>query len=138
MGFVWNGDKMVFGDPTTNRLGYWDINNSLHYGDNVTWDIKTQLVYPEGKRAIVDKLELVALLGRNQNEASVRSSFSVDGIVWSQERQIVLDRFNRSTKRLAWFRDGLISQWRIQRFSGDSSANLSILRLEVEVSPLVY
>jgi len=61
----------------------------------------------------------------------------VDGQAWSQDR-IIRAGTTGSRKRLAWFQQGHMRNWRIQRFRGDSQAHLSFIRLEAQIEPLAY
>ena len=46
--------------------------------------------------------------------------------------------FGNTSKRLVWFQQGHMRNWRIQRFRGDSDAHISIARLEAALEPLNY
>jgi hypothetical protein len=59
-------------------------------------------------------------------------------MVWSQERSISVGTIGNTGKRLAWFQQGHMRNWRIQRFKGDSDAYLSFARLEAQLEPLAF
>jgi hypothetical protein len=46
--------------------------------------------------------------------------------------------FDATAKRLAWFQQGHMRNWRIQRFRGDSDAHISFVRLEAQIEALAY
>ncbi len=41
-------------------------------------------------------------------------------------------------KRLAWFQQGNMRNWRIQRFRGDSDSHIAFARLEAQIEGLAY
>lgn len=138
--FVWAYDKWLVGDTSTNRVGYFTDNISSHWGAVVRWEFGTIIVYNEGNGALFNRLELAALTGRvalGLNPA-ISTSYSYDGASWSQERSIRVGTTGNTLKRLVWFQQGHMRNWRIQRFKGDSQAHISIARLEAQLEPLAY
>jgi hypothetical protein len=75
-----------------------------------------------------------AALGNPQ----ISTSYSVDGRSWSQDRFISVGTTGDTKKRLAWFQQGHMRNWRIQRFRGDSSAHVSFARLEAQLEALAF
>ena len=59
-------------------------------------------------------------------------------MVWSQEKWINAGKIGERNKRLVWFNQGMLDNWRIQKFKGDSDAHISIARLEARVEGLSY
>ncbi|MDB4278430.1 packaged DNA stabilization protein gp10 [Deltaproteobacteria bacterium] len=135
---VWCYDKWLFGDPQAARHGFLSTSLSSHYGEIIGWEFGTQIIYTEGKGAIIHDLELVALPGRVElgKEPKISTSFSLDGETWSQEIYIDAGKIGNRTKRIVWFKQGFIRNWRIQRFRGTSDVRLSIARLEAFVEAL--
>jgi len=138
--WVWAYDKWTCGDPQSSTIGYASDSIGSHWGAKVRWEFGTQIVYNEGRGVIFNALELVALTGRvavNKNPP-ISTSYSVDGINWSQDKTISAGGFGNTSKRLVWFQQGHMRNWRIQRFRGDSDAHISIARLEAALEPLNY
>ena len=135
---VWCYDRWLVGDPTSTTLGYLTQDRSDHYGQAVRWEFGTLIVYNESKGAIFNALELVALTGRMAVGAvpNISTSYSLDGLSWSQDRVISAGVIGNTRKRLLWMRQGFMRNWRIQRFRGTSDAHLSFLRLEAQLEPL--
>lgn len=131
--FVRAYNKWICSDPQAARLGYLVDNVSSHWGDIVRWEFGTMVVYNEGRGAIMHELELVALTGfvMGANPA-VTTSYSLDGYAWSNDRVINLG----SRKRLVWFGQGFMRNWRVQRFQGTSDAHMTVARLEARLEPL--
>lgn len=131
-------DKWIVGDPTGSRVGVLDNSISSHWDTKVRWEISTQMIYNESRGAIFHELELVTLPGRIAlgDDPRLSTSYSVDGIVWSQDDYINAGKIGERTKRIQWRRQGNMSNFRIQRFRGDSDAHLSFLRLEAKLEPL--
>jgi hypothetical protein len=69
---------------------------------------------------------------------TISTSYTVDGITWSQPRSISVGGLGQRSKRLVWFRQGWMRNWRIQRFQGNSDAHITIARLEAAIEPLAY
>lgn len=132
--FAYN--KWQVADPTSTAYGYLTDTISSHYGSIVTWNFSTQILYNEGFGAIINQLELVATTGRNSNATTISTQYSTDGLTWSQEHPISTGSIGDRNKRLAWFMQGSMRHWRIQRFSGTSDAMISIARLEAKMEPL--
>lgn len=135
---VWCYDSWLVEDPTSSKTGVLVDNLSSHYGQVNGWEFGTTILYNEGKGAIVNQVELVALTGRVDLAANpvVWTSYSLDGETWGQERSISAGKQGERNKRLAWRRQGKFRNWRIQRFRGTSDAHLSFARLELEIEPL--
>jgi hypothetical protein len=137
---VWCYDKWLVGDPLTNRLGFLTQSVGSHWGEQVRWEFGTSIVYNEGNGALFNRLELVSLTGSVANGTNPRisTSYSTDGLAWSQDRSITVGTTGNTAKRLAWFQQGHMRNWRIQRFRGDTDAHVSFVRLEAQLEPLAY
>ena len=137
---VWAYDKWLVGDPTSNSVGYMVQDIGSHYGQQVRWEFGTTIVYNEGNGAIFNELELVSLTGSVAlgKDPKISTSYSVDGKSWSQDRSISVGTTGNTRKRIVWFQQGHMRNWRIQRFRGDSDSHLSFARLEAQIEPLAY
>lgn len=136
-GFVWCYDRWNCEDPTSTALGTLVDTVSSHYDQVNGWDVETMVVYNESSGAIVNALELVCLTGRVSAAAPVVwTSYSEDGVTWSQERPTPAGGSGDRAKRIQWRRQGRIRNWRIQRFRGTSDAHVSIARLEADFEAL--
>ena len=137
---VWAYDKWLIGDPQSSNIGYLVDNISSHWGQIVRWEFGTMIVYNESNGAIFNRLELVSLTGSVALGINpiITTSYSLDGKAWSQDRGIRVGTTGDSKKRLAWFQQGHMRNWRIQRFRGDSQAHLSFIRLEAQIEPLAF
>jgi hypothetical protein len=137
---VWCYDKWLIGDPTNTSVGYMVSNISSHYGQEVRWEFGTTIVYNEGRGAIIQNLELVSLTGSVAFglDPTINTSYSIDGQNWSQQKFIKAGKTGQRAKRLVWFQQGWMRNWRIQRFQGTSDAHMSFARLEAAIEPLAY
>jgi len=137
---VWAYDKWLVGDPQSSAIGYMVDTTGEHWGQIVRWEFGTIIAYNEGNGAIFHELELVALTGRVAlgKDPIISTSYSVDGQSWSQDRPIRVGTTGNTRKRLAWFQQGHMRNWRIQRFRGDTQAHLSFARLEAQIEGLAY
>ena len=138
---IWCYDDWQVGDTDSGNIGVLDNTLSSHYGDTVSWEFGTKIIYNGSKGALFKSLELVALTGRilGFDDPLISTSYSLDGRTWSQDRTIRLissgiagDRL----KRLVWWRQGHMKNIRIQRFRGDSDSYLAVSRLEADIEAL--
>ena len=138
--FVWCYDYWLCGDPTTNNVGYLVKDISTQYGNTVRWEFGTTIVYNEGRGAIIQQLELVGLTGSVAlgSDPTINTSYSTDGITWSQQKFISAGKTGYRAKRLVWFQQGWMRNWRIQRFQGTSDAHMSFARLEAAIEPFAF
>lgn len=136
---VWVYDKWMVGDPQSSSIGYLVQDIGSHWGQQVYWEFGTLIVYNEGKGALFQQLELVALTGSVAlgTNPQISTSYSVDGKAYSQERFISVGTIG-SNKRLSWFQQGHMRNFRIQRFKGDSDAHVSYARLEAKIEGLAF
>jgi hypothetical protein len=137
---VWVYDKWMVGDPQSTNIGYLVQDTGHHWGQQVRWEFGTLIVYNESNGAIFNEMELVSLtgsiaLGKNPK---ISTSYSLDGQTYSQEKFISVGTIGNRQKRLAWFQQGHMRNWRIQRFRGDSDAHVSYVRLEAQIEALAY
>jgi len=135
---VWCYDKWLVGDTESVNHGYLSDTISSQFGNITRWEFGTLILYNDGRGAIIYDLELVSLTGRVAFglNPQISTSYSLDGQTYSQENYIGAGGQGDRAKRLRWFRQGAMRNWRIQRFKGDSQAHLSFLRLEAAIEPL--
>lgn len=136
--FIWCYNRWIFGDPTSGIVGAVDPSISTHYGNLVGWEFGTTILYNEGRGGIIYQMELACLPGRVSFGANpvIWTSFSLDGVTWSQEWECYAGMQGDRRKRLTWLDQGDLDNWRIQRFRGSSDAHLSFARLELELEAL--
>jgi hypothetical protein len=136
--FVWCYDKWIFGDPTLNRIGYFDDSHSNHFGEINGWQFATPLIYNKTNNALVYELELVCLTGEIQLGLmpTISTSYSIDGRTWSIERFKNAGKTGSRSARLRWLQNGQIFGSRIQKFVGNSDVFVSISKLEARIEPL--
>jgi hypothetical protein len=137
---VWCYDKWLVGDPQSSAIGYLVQDTGHHWGQQVRWEFGTLIAYNEGNGAIFNRLELVSLTGSVAlgTNPQISTSYSVNGLAWSQDRSVAVGTTGNTAKRLAWFQQGHMRNWRIQRFRGDSDAHISFARLEAQIEALAY
>jgi hypothetical protein len=135
---IWCYNKWLAGDPTQARIGFMSNETSELYGEEVSWEFSTNILYNSGKGAVFHELELVGLSGRVTFgvDPVIDTQYSLDGEVWSQRRYIKGGRQGDRLRRLVWFSQGNMRNWRIQRFHGNSSARLSVSALEIRLQGL--
>jgi hypothetical protein len=138
--FTWAYNRWIFGDTDTNNLGTVDYAVSTHFGVQVRWEFSTPLVYNESRGALFHELELVTLTGSQAfgEEPYISTSYSLDGVTWSNPAMIRSGVTGERAKRLCWFRQGHMRNWRVQRFQGDSDSHLAVMRLEARLEPLAW
>ena len=136
--FVWVYDKWLVGDPQSSNLGTISEDISSHWGQVVRWEFGTTIVYNESLGAVFHQMELVSLTGSVALglDPTISTSYSVDGKTYSQDRFIKVGTTGSPAKRLVWFQQGFMRNWRIQRFRGTSDAHISVARLEAQIEPM--
>lgn len=117
--------------PTTGATGYLDKNTSTHWGDDVMWQFSTPVGYNDGMGAVIHEMELVGLSGRG--DGTVGTQYTTDGREWSQMRWIST---NTRNTRMSWRGQGLLRNWRAQRFMG--TARIAPTLLQARIEPLAY
>ena len=137
---VYAYDKWLVGDPQSSNIGYLVDTIGSHWGEQVRWEFGTLIVYNEGKGALFHDMELVSLTGRVALgiDPQISTSYSVDGLSYSQEKFIKVGTIGNTAKRLAWFQMGHMRNFRIQKFRGDSDSHISFVRLEAKIEGLAY
>ena len=136
--FVWVYDKWLVGDPQSSNLGTISEDISSHWGQVVRWEFGTTIVYNESLGAVFHQMELISLTGSVALglDPTISTSYSVDGKTYSQDRFIKVGTIGSPAKRLVWFQQGFMRNWRIQRFRGTSDAHISVARLEAQIEPM--
>lgn len=126
------------GDTLEPQIGTLTYEVGSQYGDKTTWDFGTQIVYNESRGAVFHQLELVCLTGRVGAQAApvVTTSYSTDGQTWSLPRACNAGAIGNRAQRVQWLQMGFMRNFRIQRFSGDSDAHISVIRLEARLEPM--
>jgi hypothetical protein len=135
---VWAYNRWNIADPTSTAFGYLDDTLSSHWGALNGWEFATIITYNESRGVIFHEMELVALTGNTifGADPSIWTSYTEDGLTWSQERVCKAGLTGVRGKRLSWLQQGRMRQWRAQKFRGTSDAQLSVARLEARVEPL--
>lgn len=126
------------GDTDSANVGTLSTTTGSHWGNIVSWEFGTSMVYNESKGAIFHSLELVSLTGITVvgKDPRISTSHSFDGKFWSEDKYINSGKVGETTKRLVWFREGPMKSFRMQRFRGDSNTHASFMRLEAELEAL--
>lgn len=135
---VWVYNRWNVGDPLSVSFGYLTDTLSSHWGQLNGWEFATIIMYNESRGLLFHELELVALTGNSifGADPSIWTSYTEDGLTWSQERVCKAGLTGVRGKRLSWLQQGRMRQWRAQKFRGTSDAQLAVARLEARVEPL--
>lgn len=136
--FVWAYNNWTVGHPDNGSLGYATQLVGTQWGQKVRWEFSTIIVYNESRGAVFHQMELVSVTGRVAvgTNPQISTSYSKDGLTWSQPRFVNVGSTGATEKRIVWFQMGNMRNWRIQRFEGDSDAHISVARLEAQIEPL--
>lgn len=135
----WAYDKWYVGN-NIGEIGYLDRSLSTVFGKSRDWSFQTRFIYNEGNGAIINEIELVALPGRSALgiNPTIWTSYTIDGETYSQEWAISAGTQGNRTKRLCWFQQGHLQNYRIQKFRGNSDSHISIARIEAQIEGLAY
>jgi hypothetical protein len=135
---VWVYNRWNVGDPASTAFGHLSDSLSSHWGVLNGWEFATIILYNESRGLLFHELELVSLTGNSifGTDPSIWTSYTEDGLTWSQERVCKAGMTGARGKRLSWLQQGRMRQWRAQKFRGTSDAQLTVARLEARVEPL--
>jgi hypothetical protein len=135
---VWVYNRWNVGDPASTAFGHLSDSLSSHWGVLNGWEFATIILYNESRGLLFHELELVSLTGNSifGTDPSIWTSYTEDGVTWSQERVCKAGMTGARGKRLSWLQQGRMRQWRAQKFRGTSDAQLAVARLEARVEPL--
>lgn len=135
---VWCYGKWIVGHTYLSKIGTLSNEVGEHWGEVTEWQFNTSILYNESRGVIFHQLELVCLAGRTtfNNNPTISTQYSVDGETWSVPKYIRAGRIGERNKRLVWFQQGHMQNWRIQQFTGTSESRLTIARLEAQIEPL--
>lgn len=131
-------DKFICGDGDSGKIGYYTRSVSSHYGEKNDWEFSTKILFSDSKGIIFHKIELIALSGRVAlgDEPFIYTSYSLDGMTWSQEIPFMLKTIGNRTQKIAWRRQGNMKTLRIQKFKGNSDAHIAFAALDVDLEQL--
>ena len=131
-------NKWLVGDTESFNVGYLDDSNHLHWGELIGWEFSTVILYNDSVGALINKMELIGITGRNNlsDDPYLFSSYSTDGQQWSNERYISSGKRGDTTKRLVYVQNGMLRSMRMQKFRGTSDCRVSFARLELDLEPL--
>ena len=135
---VWTNDQWVVGSPASGAIGSLSTDVSTHWGQINNWEFGTTIIYNGGLSAIFHELELVCLTGRVTEDSTIFTEYSLDGLVWSQPKPARAGVQGDRNKRIVWFKQGHMKNWRMQRFRGTSDAHISVAVLEARIEGMAY
>lgn len=137
---IWAHDKWFVGSNTSAKIGTLSKEVHSHWGAIVTWEFGLPIIYNEGRGAQIHELEMVCLTGAAAlgSDPSVSTSYSLDGVSWSQEKYRKAGKQGDRVHRVRWMRQGAVRNWRVQRFTGSSDAPLSVARVEARIEALAW
>lgn len=132
--------QWVVGDPQSNQLGVWTDTTGMQLGNNVRWEFSTQMFRNETRGASINRLELVATTGYVAQgvDPQIATSYTLDGVNWSQDRSVRVGQQGETQKRLQWLLQGPFRNYRIQRVRGDTTSHLTAMRFLAEVTQHQY
>lgn len=135
---VWCYDQWNVCDVDNGDMGVMTPDSARVFGELVRWEFAAAMAYNEGRGALWNQLELVCLTGRVEpgDDPVISTAYSLDGENWSQARPIRAGVTGDRMRRLVWFQQGFMRNWRVQRFCGDSKARISAARFEVQLEAL--
>lgn len=135
---VWCYERWTFGDARDGRIGSWDFSIATQYGQDVGWKFDTQLLFNETKGFIIHSMELTGLPGKGDlgQNPGIFSSYTKDGVTWSDEKVHAAGKQGEYQKRIVWRRCGVSRQYRGIRFRSANSNPIAFARLDLEIEAL--
>lgn len=138
--FVWAYGNWLVGSPSDGSVGRVDGSIASVWGDEVAWQFGTPITYNGGSGGVFHSLELSCLTGAAAvgDDPQVYTEYSVDGVTWSQRRYVSAGKVGERGKRIRWMQNGLMGEFRMQRFGGTSKSLLSVAALEAKIEGLAW
>lgn len=118
------------------KIGKLSFSESGHFSEKVGWEFSTLLIFNEAKGVILHKIELTGIKGINISRGTLWTSYSIDGLSFSNESPLLSAKHGNTGKKIAWFMGGIMKKQRIQKFRGDSDTHMSFSRLDIEMEAL--
>lgn len=129
--FAYN--RFLVGDLKTGAIGSLRDVATRHFGEAAQWQFDVGLIYNQAKGAIVDRIELVGLPGRGDDDlgAEVFMSYSRDGQTFTPERAVNAGRAGERYKRIEWRPHARMLNYMGVRFRGYSAMTAGWASCEV-------
>ena len=137
---IWAYNRWNVGSASASRLGHLTRDVASHWGDAVRWEFGCPVVYNAGAGAQFHEVELVCLTGATPlgKDPVVSTEYSLDGVTWSQPKTQRAGTPGQRSARLRWMRQGIMRNFRLQRFIGSSDAPITPVRVEIRLEPLAW
>lgn len=137
--FVWFNGALFCGDPLSGDVGETSDTTGHHWGRVVRHELQTMIIHGEQVGGVFHRLELVGLAGSIpvDSEPKVALCWSQNGQQWSMPRWANAGRRGELAKRIVWLQAGMFNKWRLQKFTWDSTAHMTVARCEAELEPLM-
>ena len=131
-------NKWIFGDTQGSNIGNWTFKKNTQYGNTIGWRFDTQFLYGESRGFIMHSMELVGLPGKSVlgTDPVIFSSYTKDGVTWSDEKLVSTGKTGEYNKRMVWRRLGASRLYRGIRFRGADTNIIAFARLEAEIEAL--
>jgi hypothetical protein len=135
--FIWAYNAWHCGNKNNSTLAMV-IPQPTQYGEIAGWRFDTTIIFNETRGVIFNSLELTNLSGRAPfGESPICwSSWTENGLTWSDERSCQMGSTGNYANRLTWRRNGIANNVRSMRFRGANKTPVSFARLDAEVEPL--
>lgn len=128
-GFVYAYGKLICADRASNNIGFIDESVITHFGEKITWDFTTKIQNNDMDSALVPAIELkyINWMHGIEEPCIISTQFSEDGVRWSQMKYSNGPVVGNSQKRIVFTKNGIIKNYRVQKFSGESDCKLTFL-----------
>lgn len=123
--------QWISADVQKNKLGTMTEATPTLYGDPVNWEINTMILWNSGRTTILHEIELVGLPSQF-SDGYMDMTYS-RGVTWSNPRRMPVPKIGDYKTRMRWLRCGMIRDWLIFRFSGDSKGAMTINTINARV-----
>lgn len=138
--FVYVYDDWYCGHRNQPKIGILSNAIQSQWGEVVSWEFSTQIIYNNGNGAIIHELELMPVTGNVAlgENPSIYTQYSEDGRNYSMPKFAYVGKQGNREKRILWRTNGKIKRFRIQKFVGNSDAFVSIAALDLTAEPLTW
>ena len=135
---VWCYNKWIVGDPLSEKVGVETNEVSSHWDEVIGWEFNTDIIYNESKGLIFHEIELIILSGQAAigKKPYIQTSYSLDGVNYSQEKTIKIGKNGDRNLKIKFLQQGVMQNWRTQKFKGTSDCYASFIRIEARIEAL--
>lgn len=138
--FTYVYDKWHCGHRTENKIGYLTNNEQHQWNNLIGWSFDVAFLYNEGNAALIRETELITITGNAVlgKDPSIYMRMTKNGITYTMPRYVKAGKQGERNKRLIWRNNGKIENYGSYKFTGNSDAFISVIRMDIQAEALAW